>query len=100
MAWAWLSRAWASKDPKPGPRPNFGAGSGLAWLKPRLLVEGGAAGPANAQYLLLEDILPSIIHNEIITHHKRYQLEGPPKDEREIGFVMSSNVKMISALNK
>ena len=35
-AWAWLSRAWASKDLKPGPRPNCGPGSGLAWPKPGL----------------------------------------------------------------
>jgi len=97
-AWAWLLRAWALKDRKPGPRPNFGPGSGLAWLKPGLPVGGGAAGPVNAQYVLLEVVLPPIIHNEIITHHKPWQ--GPPEDKPEIGFMMSSNVKMISAVNK
>jgi hypothetical protein len=34
-AWAWLLRAWASKNLKLGPMPRYGLGSGLAWLKPR-----------------------------------------------------------------
>jgi hypothetical protein len=64
---AWLSRAWASKNLKPGPRPRCRLGLGLAWLKPRAF-----------NCLEEHELMPTLATLNVMT----YPLKGAPQPYR------------------
>jgi len=88
-AWAWLLRAWASTNLKPGPRPNFGLGLGLAWLKPGLLVQLAVS----CSHMHDNN---NINVNQIITHPKHYQSTSL----RQIRYLLIIHKNMMHTINE